>query len=235
MSAFADVSQGSVANLRKMLLQADGIDWREGKLAYGRYREVLTSVALRYDIPLERAVAGFVALSPNSDYLGNLRSLVSVLEGIRDGVNVDQITISTYNHCRDRAYEYLTGITDFWETTKGPKIRSFFRNIMDPDDPEWVTIDGHMVAAWLDKQLVMKDALLRGPQAYQTVAAGVRQLARETGLVTNQVQAIIWFTRKRVLKIRYSSEMDLFAHADGDVWQTLVPIDGIRPYPRSKA
>lgn len=229
----ADITTGSIDNLRSMLERADDIDWREGKRAYVGYRNVLVGLATRYSVPLERAVAAFVALSPNSDYLGNLRSLVSVLEGIQDGLAADAITISTYKHCRDRAYGYATGATDFWSTTKGPKIRSFYRNILDPEDPMPVTIDGHMVATWLGQVLTMKDAIIR-PRQYETVADGVRALAREQGLVSNQLQAILWFTRKRTLKVRYSAQVDLFAWADEDIWKTNVNLDDIRPYPRSK-
>src|SRR5260370_516937 len=94
----------SLDNLTSMLNLADRIDIAEGKVAYQRYHILMTKLSRKFSIPLERVVAAFVSLSPNSDYHGNLRSTISVLAGIHNGVDMHQITVSTYNHCRDRAY-----------------------------------------------------------------------------------------------------------------------------------
>lgn len=144
------------ANLKRMFDQADAIDRREGKLAYERYNELLSDIALSYSFPFERVVAAFAALSPNNDYWGNLRSLVSVLHGINEGVPCEAITISTYGHCRDRAYQYALGNVSFEATVRGPKIRAFYFNILDPLDKRHVTIDGHMVAAYRANDGTMK-------------------------------------------------------------------------------
>lgn len=145
-------------NLVRLFYQADKIDLHEGKLAYVRYRQVMRSFADYYGFPLARVTSAFVALSPNNDYHGNLRSLASVLEGVRQGYPVEHVTVTTFKACRDRAYRYVTGETCFLKTVKGPKITAFRDNILRPRSSRMVTVDGHMIAAWHGKSLTMKEA-----------------------------------------------------------------------------
>lgn len=195
-----------------MFNQADAHDIEEGKSAYPGYRVIMCELADTYSTPLDRVTAAFVSLSPNSDYIGNLRSTITVLKGIKRGTPVDRITTSSYGHCRDRAYAYATGQADFLSKTKGLKILNFYHNIMDPEDSRWVTVDGHVCAAWRnDHTLTMKDALLKGVGEYREIKSAVQRLAFKEGLIPNQYQAILWMARKRILKVKWSPQMELFS------------------------
>lgn len=216
------------ANLYKFYKLADDDDIREGKAAYQRYQQVMKWFAEYYDTPFDLTTACFVALSPNSDYFGNLRSLATLLKGFNEGRPVEDITVSTYKHCRDRAYTYLTREAVFMDKVKGPKIRAFYQNIIDPTDRHPVTIDGHMIAAWRDEVMTMKQANITRTD-YNAVANDTRLIAYAEGLVANQVQAIIWFARKRVLNIKYSAQTSLF-HSAEDKWGTLITPEQALPY-----
>lgn len=220
----------SIRNLNLMFQRADKHDREEGMLAYQRYHAVMMTIANKYGVPLPRIIAGFVSLSPNSDYIGNLRSLISVCEGMRDCVPVDQITVSTYKHCRDRAALYLSGQKEFITNTTGQKILNFYHNVLDPFDPKWVTIDGHMVASWRGKNLTMKEAIIRRKSEYHEIGHAAKQLAFQNFMLPNQYQAIVWFARKRYLGVRYDNQTDIFFQ--GDVWRTAQKADDLRPYPR---
>lgn len=215
-------------HLRKMYEQADDIDRAEGTLAYRRYHEVIQMFADRYDAPFDRTLAAFVALSPNNDYFGNLRSLASVLHVWQKRHPQEWATVSTYNHCRKRAWRYLIGDAEFLDVVKGPKIRAFYHNIMDPDCPKHVTIDGHMACAYRGVDLPMKEVLIRAGE-YKRMADRVKRLARELGLIPNQLQATIWFARKRTRQIKYEPQLDMFRSPD-DVWRTIITPDEARPY-----
>ena len=215
------------SNLEAMLAQADANDVVEGQLAYVRYHQVMCTLAQRYSVPLPRVVAAFVSLSPNNDYAGNLRSTVSVLAG-RYTQDDDAITVSTYKHCRTRALQYVRGQRDFLREAKGPKITNFYHNILTPDDSRWVTIDGHMVAAWKGQRLVMKQALCT-LREYREIAAATKALAFQNFMLPNQVQAIIWFARKRTLHVKYNGQLNLFGAKD-DVWNTLKDVTQMKPY-----
>ncbi len=215
-------------HLRAMWDRADDTDRAEGVLAYSRYHDLLRRIGDHYQTPLPQTVAAFVALSPNSDYFGNLRSLVSVLQGVREDRFPFEITVSTYKHCRDRAWFYVKGHENFLDHAKGLKTRAFYHNILDPEDHTYVTVDGHIYAAWVGKNLTMKEAKI-STSAYREISQDVTRIADEFGLVPNQVQATIWFTRKRTSNIIYSAQLSLF-HAADDQWRTSVDVETIKPY-----
>lgn len=219
----------SIDNLRAMLARVDATDHAEGQLAYARYNRIMQQLMLRFDIPLERVVAAFVSLSPNSDYHGNLRSTVSVLAGVKHGHRPADITVSTYNHCRDRAYAYAIGERDFLKETKGPKITSFYHNILDPTDTRWVTVDGHMAAIWFGGRMTMKEALVTRRQ-YREIKHAITALAFENFLVPCELQAILWFARKRIFRVRFEPQGDLINWANNDLWRTEVDVERMEPY-----
>ncbi len=223
-----------IANLEKMFKQADAIDMEEGLLAYQRYHMVMAEMSMAYSIELEKVIAVFVSLSPNNDYVGNLRSTVSVLAGISAGVPEEQVTISTYKHCRKRAFQYARGERNFLKETKGQKIINFFHNVLDPSDNRYVTIDGHMSAIWQNKNLTMKEAIVRHKREYNEISDAVKKLAFREMMLPNQLQAILWFTRKRVRNIKSENQFDLLL-PKGDLWRTIRNLKELRPYPCAKS
>lgn len=217
------------ANLARMFERADEHDIAEGRMAYPRYRLVMVSFAERYQLPIERVTAAFVAMSPNNDYLGNLRSLVSVLEGHRLGLAPDKVAVSCYGHCKLRAFGYIRGSADFLSTVSGRKIRSFYHNILSPDDGRWVTVDGHVVCAWRDKNLTMKQAILRRRSEYDEIEHAIKRLAFGAFMVPCAYQAALWFARKRHANVIYDPQLKLFQARD-DIWQTHRKLEEIQPY-----
>jgi hypothetical protein len=220
--------KGTRGNIRKVLDAADETDISEGRVSYFRYHEVLQNLAAFWGVPFERVVAVFAALSPNVDYNGCLRSTASVLKGWKDGADVNLIRVATYTHCRDRAFEYLNGL-DYLETVKGPKIRAFYMNILQPMNRDFVTIDGHAVNIWRGKQATLKSIV--GGFKYERVADDYRAVAARVGLLPNQVQGITWFTWKRINNIVYAGrQLELFNDNSADLWATLRNPATIRPF-----
>jgi thermostable 8-oxoguanine DNA glycosylase len=207
--------------------QADA-DVSEGQLAYQRYHIVMQRLGDHYGMELDRVVAIFCALSPNSDYKSNLRSTASVLHGLCSHNNMNRVQVATYRHCLERAWMYGTG-TPFLKHAKGLKIRAFYSNILNPDDDKRATIDGHMIAAWRNEDLTMKEAKTT-QRGYREIEGDVKRLAFWNQMKPHQMQAIIWFTRKRVKAIKYNAQGELFAARD-DLWATLQRPDQIKPYP----
>jgi len=210
--------------------KADDIDINEGIQAYFNYHKTMQAFADHYGHNLDVVTAAFCALSPNSDYKGNLRSLASVLDGINDGVNPGAITVSTYNHCKDRAIDYVLGRADFEDKKRGLKILNFYRNILRPYDPKPVTIDGHMIALHMGEELTMKEAKV-SRRGYERMAQDFRELAKRKGLLPNQAQATLWFVRKRTRNIKYDSQLQLF-NGTGNAWETFTNPLSTPPYVR---
>lgn len=197
-------------HLRTMLTQANADDRAEGMRAYARYHQVMCHLARKYSVALDRTVAVFVSLSPNSDYIGNLRSTVSVLAGVYHGVSVDQVQVSTYRHCLMRAWAYANGEASFLERTKGPKVRAFYHNVLDPSDLRHVTIDGHMTAIWRGQNLTMRQALVYSRKEYEIISNVCKRIAFENYLVPCELQAILWHARKRIERIKFEAQPNLW-------------------------
>lgn len=220
----------SVDNILSVYTKVDRIDMEEGMLAYQRYHESLKFYARHYGVEMPHVIGAFSALSPNNDYMGNLRSLVTLLEGRRRGARVEDCTVSTYKACRNRAWNFLNG-ADFLDVTKGKKTRNFYLNILNPFDPEPVTIDGHMACIYVGKRMTMKE-VVRSRFKYDIVADAFRSAARDVDLLPNQLQAMLWFTWKRIHNVIYTGDqLDAFADLDGNHWGTSIDPARIRPFP----
>lgn len=219
-------------NIRRVLDRADDIDYSEGLIAYYRYRETMHRFAGFYGFPLEPVTAAFVAMSPNNDYKGNLKSLATLLMGVRYRWDLDEITVTTYKACRNRAFNFLTGRSEFLEATRGPKTRAFYQNIINPLDENSVTIDGHMLSIWHGAYMTMKEAV-RSRYRYNDVADGFRKVAAERELIPSQVQAICWFTWKRINNAVYNPQLKLFSA--GDQWGNVVSPFDVKPFERKTA
>jgi hypothetical protein len=203
-------------------------------VAYDRYNIVMRRIAKRYDFPLDIVCAVFCSLSPNSDYVGNLRSTVSVLHGLRSGTPDDDIVVSTYGHCKTRALAYARRVDSFVSESRGPKILNFYYNILKPHSWRYVTIDGHMVAIWRNEPTAtMKQSIVHRSE-YTVIAEAVKRFAFYHFMAPNQMQAILWFVRKRTLNVKYSAQLDLLSDSD-DAWGTLRNVDEILPYTKSDA
>lgn len=222
----------SIECLEAMFQCADPIDMDEGMVAYERYHVMMKTIGDKYGYSVPRVTAVFCALSPNSDYMGNLRSTVTVLEGLNRKLPAESIVVSTYNHCKLRAIKYATGHQTFLETVKGPKIRNFYHNITNPRDTRWVTIDGHMSAIWQnDLKMTMREALIP-MRIYREIKDATIKLAFRHFLIPNQLQAILWFTRKRLARSVFLPQLELFGDRT-DIWQTIKDVQSIRPYTRN--
>src|SRR2546421_4747162 len=146
-------------NIKRVLSRADDSDWREGLIAYNSYNETMRGLADYYDYDLKQVAAVFAALSPNNDYIKNLRSCVTLLKGHRAGMPVESLTTTSYRSCQLRAWRVLNG-EDFLSFTKGKKTRNFYELIIDPEHPTAITIDGHMVSIYTGKRITMLKAKL---------------------------------------------------------------------------
>lgn len=223
------MSSEHIDRLNWVLDQADPVDHYEGLVTYHRYKTMMHRFAEHYGFPVERVIAVFCALSPNNDYKGNLKSMATVLYGSRAGWEQEEFTVTTYKACFKRAYCYLHGIHNFLDHCKGPKTRAFYQNILDPYDLTPVTIDGHMLSIWHDQRMTMAEAVgLR--YRYQDVAQGVREVAFSRCLIPNQAQAMMWFTWKRLHRVVYKAQLNLFQ--DGDQWGNVVDPADVKPFAR---
>lgn len=220
-------------NLTAMFAQADSVDLSEGRHSYERYHKVMQDLSDLYGVAIDRVIAAFCALSPNNDYAGNLRSLVTLLYAYCHEWPVDEIECSTYRHCLLRAFGYVMGDVNFLDDATGRKIRAFYKNVLNPEDRSCVTVDGHICATWRGERLTMKQAIVKGNKEYDAIEQAIMVLACKANIRPNQYQAVLWFTRKRVFNIKAEMHRDMFLPAD-DVWRTYRDVKAIKPFNKRK-
>lgn len=72
------------------------------------------------------------------------------------------------------------------------KTGHFYRNILDPSDPHFVTIDRHAHDSAVGRVLGNDERGLHQPGRYKTFVNAHIQAANNLGLVPSQVQAVSW-------------------------------------------
>lgn len=226
------IHKDRIKNLARAWAQVSDSDMLMGERAYPVYHETLKGMAAHYNAPFVQTVEAFVALSPNNDYHGNLRSLASLLHARRRGHTFEHCTISTYRSCGARAWGYLSGEVSFLDTVKGRKIISFRDNILYLDKSKRVTVDGHMICIAEGHSMTMTEAnyRLRDGRIYDQIEAEVLALSRRVKQSPCRIQATLWTWRKRTLGIKIDTQADLFTGKTK--WDGVIPAIEIEPYAR---
>lgn len=164
----------------------EGTDW------YANAR----ALALEYaaESPDHNAACAIVAaLSPQCSWDQNLTNAELVCNGRHEEATQSQNAI-------DKALAALQGVEPL-TVLGGRKVRSFYRNLAEPERTGAVTIDRHALAVILDK------ASRRDPKAakvlerigaYQYVAACYRTAARARNVTPQAMQAIVWLSWRNV-------------------------------------
>ena len=176
-------------NIINVYNQASLEDIREGMGWYSRARAECMALSKETGVPLEVVVAIVAVLSPRTMWernLGAARNLINGQNGEGTGIN------------KRKGREILAG-GSIDESLKGPKVRSFYRNILDPHDPDVVTCDvwAARVAggpeAW-ERKFWLKE------KQYFEVANDYREAAALLGILPSELQAITWVTIRRISK-----------------------------------
>lgn len=193
------------------------LDREYGMTAYDMYARDICLVGHSF-APLQQRIAAFALLSPNNDYGGNLRSLRIVLEGYKSRLPIEKLHgLTTYHACARRAYRVLQG--ESIESVFSPnakKTYNFYQNIWDPENPQYVTIDGHMYNLWHGERNLLKVAAVKfKPKEYDEISVGFKVAAGELKILPNQLQGTLWWCYKRMLGIRFDYQMDLELVEDG--------------------
>lgn len=176
----------SIENILKAYLSAAPADIQDGMSWYDSANTLACS--LSPESPA-RGAGVIAALSPLTSWPLNVRRAHEVFNtGTTTGLkrNVDK-AVRIFNG--EPALDVLSG----------PKVRSFYLNIMGVNSLESVTVDRHAidVACGMvmdDKQRAMA---IRGKHGYSTVAGMYLDAAKGLGITGAQLQAITWVYWRR--------------------------------------
>lgn len=203
-------------NLQRVFDQALEVDHETARQAWRKYQLLTTKIAETHGYAPKIGAAVFAAVSPNNDYYGNLRDTNRLLRaaaqdrGLDSLYGLDTFKVSTYGNNKRKAWRIAKGADPLVEIV-APKTRSFYLNILNPDDPHPVTIDGHMYNAWRNKRVQLNAADVKFTRrVYEQIADDVREMSQRLGLIANVVQGVIWFAWRRRHWIKTTDQVEFW-------------------------
>ena len=202
-------------NLEAVWVKASPADIEAAKASYRRYQTITTAIAEKYGFGSRVGAGVFAALSPNNDYHGNLRDTNSLLAAAGTGKGIDDFSVSTYGPNKRKAWRIAKG-EDPADLIIALKTRNFFHNIVDPESPNWVTIDGHMFNVYHGKRRPIqshnnKDRVVKvTAKDYVIIAQAIKTFAMEKGLIPCQMQGVLWITWRRIHRILTPAQQELW-------------------------
>lgn len=149
-----------------------------------------------YKIGFDRVCGVISALSPANNWDNNKREAENLIVCFISGGDWRLIPFRTYSSNVSKAWDILTNHTrsteDFFSVKTGAKTLNFYENIKDPMNPDFVTIDRHMLAIF-DGRLGQRSGLGRiTTKQYRELSAKFKKVAKKLGLLPNELQAILW-------------------------------------------
>lgn len=176
-------------NIINVFDQASPGDIEAGMVWYPQARGACLGIARGEGITLRQAAGIVAALSPRTPWSRNLSAARKFIRGeVGEGTGANKA----------KAAKILAG-HDPEVILRGPKVTSFFANIINPNDPEHVTID-----VWAIRIDRGPETWGQGypstptPKQYWEIASRYREAAGRLGLVPSELQAITWTTIRRL-------------------------------------
>jgi hypothetical protein len=185
----------------------DGLTW------YAEANKYARELAKRFDLSLQQ-VAGLIAVfSPQAGWVENKRYTVSFLYSPNVRVR------SQVQTNKAKQILKLTNEADIYNAQSindaAWKTKAFFKNILNPDLDDSVTIDRHAIASCIQRpeNVSALDATYGDltKSQYEFFQSCYIKAARQVNVLPHQLQAIVWVTYRRVRKLR--------EHATDTQWQ----------------
>lgn len=174
-----------VDRILQTLEQATPEQYAQGEHWYATAHTFATGLADTHGMTLTSAVGVVAALSPGCNWERNL-TLAEQFAQTGDAPH-------PYGHAIRTARLAATGTPFDTLYVKGYKVRSFYRNILNPADPYHVTIDRHAYAITQGRPCTDAERrTLDTLPGYIRVAAHYHEAAAQTGLIPATLQAITW-------------------------------------------
>lgn len=152
----------------------------DGEKWYPEARDFSEELAKKFSLDIVQTCAIIAILSPLKSWPENKRLAEQFLKGKKWGHFKCQI---------EKAKKVLleTDVDRLMEIVRGQKSSNFFRNIYNPLDNQWVTVDRHIL------KLCGKGREIRTTsKRYRIIANSIKNLAKDVNLPATTVQATLW-------------------------------------------
>ena len=187
----------SAANLRAAYEKASESERHDGRLYYRLQRRQLVALGQKYGFSLEQSAGSFAALSPLSKESDTYVATEKCMSWVSSGARGEPPSVTLVGN-RTKALAILRGKDPTHVLKHGPKVLSFFQNTLNPENPLWVTVDGHLVSAWTGARLRMKGEAGISRRLYERIHSDAISVAREVSIIPCQLQSTIWLVQRRL-------------------------------------
>lgn len=194
-------------NLLTTIAEATITAEHEGLGWYPAARSVAVELADRHGLTISQTAGVIAALSPQCGWAENVRLADEACAHGAAG-RTDRIGGHTVDACR-KASRILQG-ADPLDVLGGRKVRSFYRNILDPSRAGAVTVDRHAIDMLCGRRGAVQDRVLERPGAYVLAAAVIRSVARELGMTPAACQAVAWVAWRQLHDVSYRHDLTDF-------------------------
>lgn len=157
-----------------------------GKSWYDDAHQFAQTLSIDADLPLEKVCGVISALSPATDWERNKMDARNLILGAPEGYK-----FCTYGLNVKKAQAILAhpdnDVQGYFSNAY--KTFNFYHNILNPNNPEYVTIDRHALSVALGK--TREDKTINKGE-YKLLATLYNKAAKKTKLLPAQIQAITW-------------------------------------------
>lgn len=154
---------------------------REGLTWYENANNEAKLISQTYNVPLNKVIGVMAALSPNNKWQQNIFDTWNLIE-----TPSLETKCCTFLGQRQKALDILNSEGTFKEILtilNGTKTKNFFRNIVNYDSSNTVTVD---MWAYRSVNLPPKQKF------YQPIELAYQNVARNLNLLPHQLQAVVW-------------------------------------------
>ena len=188
MNKFIYSSELIQDNLEEMWSSISLSSFIEGKQWYWIAHTIAQDMADTYNVPIEVAVGVTSSLSPQKSWEHNIELAKEFFE--TEGKRVRHTgAISAKARL---IYKYYKGYSDrkaFIERVlNGPKIVSFFNNILNPYDKSYCCIDTHMISICTGYSKLNRIT----DKQYNFLSKEVIKFATNNNMIPCEIQGILW-------------------------------------------
>jgi hypothetical protein len=191
-------------NILRVYRNATESELRAGHEWYSLAHEKAHALAGQYSITLPQAVGVIAALSPSNPWPRNVKDAEAVLRAVQ--TQQDEYRVTAYGPNKRKAERIARG-EDPLVVLGGPKVRSFYDNILNPAESEAVTVDGHAYSVWAGARHTLGrlgTVPEITPRRYEAIAADYRRAADKLKVRPHELQATTWIAwRNKFLPPRF--------------------------------
>jgi len=183
-------------NIYSLYCFASSLEIYEGKLWYQTANHKAQLICKDTGLALWTVSSVIAALSPRNHWEQNLIDAHNLCLAYVSGINPNTVRVKTFNQNKRKAIQLLKASHESSVSAllKGNKVTAFYRNILEPTDDTYVTIDAHAFSVWFNERIPCSKVSNISNELYTRIANDYKAVAKQVGLIPNQLQAITWLT-----------------------------------------